>query len=75
MKRAHQSTHGVYNRHHQARKRKERTQKTWFLPYFELNQSTKPLMVTEWSSMYTLINSKKFPIKEDLIGWSIVQHL
>lgn len=69
-KRAYQSTHNVYERNQQASKKKRENKQQASSPCLGLSQSTKPIMVNEWSSMYTLTHLKKAPIKEDLIAWS-----
>lgn len=69
-KRAYQSTHNVYERNQQASKKKRENKQQASSPCLGLGQSTKPIMVNEWSSMYTLTHLKKAPIKEDLIAWS-----
>lgn len=38
---------------------KEREKEKMLSPYLKLNQSIKPIMDIEWSSMYTLIPKKK----------------
>lgn len=36
-------------------------------PYIKLSQATKSIMDNEWSSMYTVMHSKKEFLKQDLI--------
>ena len=60
---AHQSMHNVF-REHQKCKQKEERNKKLPPPTSSLAKSTKSIMDTELSSMYTLTHSKKLHITD-----------
>ena len=60
MERANQSIGGVYNRCHELRKKKERTQKINKIKHLELNKTKKHIMVIELLSMCDLTYLEKY---------------